>query len=385
MEGPWHCAMISHMRLAISISCALFAQLVLTGCGGHVIRPEFAPNFGRFDFANPPCQPSAQPVLEADEVGLRYLGAGGLYVEWQGNALLMAPFFTNPGLGQILFSPLESDPLAVREGLRGMNLSHVRAIAAGHSHYDHLGDLPVVAKEYVPEVPVFVNRTGANALAPVLPNRTRILEEQDGWIYLKDSQGNDLPIRFQKVESQHAPHVWGILLGGGQIPKPWTEAWDQRHFLSLKAGKVFAFVIDLMSPAEPGKTAFRIYYQDSANPPDKGLPKMEDPVGFDLAVLCMASHQFVDNHPGAILGDVKARHVLVTHYESFFRDRDRPFRFVPFLTNRSANGFLGKTREALQGLETAGPEGTVCGPSSQGWTMPMPGEWVRFKVHASAN
>ncbi len=28
----------------------------------------------------------------------------------------------------------------------------------------------------------------------------------------------------------------------------------------------------------------------------------------------------------------------------------------------------------------AGPEDRVCGPSSPGWTMPMPGEWIQFKV-----
>ncbi len=214
---------------------------------------------------------------------------------------------------------------------------------------------------------------------PSFPNRARVLEEQADWVFLQNPQGNDLPIRFRTVESKHAPHIWGILLAGGPIREPWKAPWQKRHFLSLKAGTAFAFVIELMSP-DLKETRFRIYYQDSANPPDTGLPRMGDDKVFDLAVLCMASHQFVRNHPGAILGDVKPRHVLVTHYESFFQDRDRPVKFVPFLTNGSANGFLGRTRDALKGREVSGPEGTVCGPSSPGWTMPMPGEWVRFKV-----
>lgn len=354
----------------------LLALLMLSGCGGHVIRPQFAPNYNGFDFSAPPCELSPQPTLGPDEVGLRYLGAGGLYIEWQGNALLMAPFFSNPGRVQIFFSPLESDPLAVREGLQGTPLHRVRAIAAGHSHYDHLGDLPLVAGRHVPGVPVYVNRTGANALASELPNRARILEEQTDWIFLKNPQGNDLPIRFRTVESKHAPHFHGICLGCREIDGKWTEPWEKHHFLSLKAGTTFAFVIELMSP-DLKKTRFRIYYQDSANPPDAGLPRMGD---FDLAVICMASHQFVRNHPGAILGDVKPRHVLVTHYESFFQDRGRPVKFVPLLTNGSANGFLGRTRDALKELEVSAPEGTVCGPSTPGYTMPMPREWIRFKV-----
>jgi len=358
----------------------LLALVSLAGCSGHVVRSEFAPNYGRFDLSDPPCRLSPQPTLQADEVGVRYLGAGGLYVEWQGNALLMSPFFSNPSLFQVLFSPLKSDPWAVQQGLQGMDLSRIRAIAAGHSHYDHIGDLPLVAGQHVPGVPVWVNRTGANALAPVLPDRASVLEEQEGWIPLKGPQGNDLPIRFRKVESQHAPHFWGILLSGGPIRKEWTEPWEKRHFLSLKSGTTYAFVIDLLSPTDPRKTLFRIYYQDSANPPDKGLPRMEDGKPFDLAVLCMASYQFVRNHPGAILGDVKPRHVLVTHYEDFFQNRAYPVRFVAFLTNGSVDRFLRRTRDAVQGRETAGPEGTVCGPSNPVSTMPMPGEWMRFKA-----
>ncbi|HSG38739.1 MAG TPA: hypothetical protein VLE27_03790, partial [Thermoanaerobaculia bacterium] len=58
--------------------------LLLTGCG-HAIRPEFAPNYGeRFDFQRPPCRLSPQPALQEDEVGIRYFGAGGVYVEWRG-------------------------------------------------------------------------------------------------------------------------------------------------------------------------------------------------------------------------------------------------------------------------------------------------------------
>ena len=364
------------------LAWALLAGLSLTGLAGcgHVIRPELAPNYGRFDFSDPPCRLSPKPRLGPDEVGLRYLGAGGLYVEWQGNALLMSPFFSNPGIPQVLVRPLASDAWAVRQGLGGMDLSRVRAIAAGHSHYDHIGDLPLVAQEYVPRVPLYVNRTGANALAATaVRDRARILEEQEGWIYLKDEAGNDLPVRFRTVASKHAPHFWGILLAGGHIHKPWTTPWEKHHFLSLKTGNTYAFVIELLSPADPRKTLFRIYYQDSANPKGVGVPTgPKEP--YDLAVLCMASYTFVRDHPGSILGALKPRHVLVIHYEDFFRDRAYPVRFVFPLTDLLADHFLVRTREALQGVATRGPEGTVCGPSSPEWTMPMPGEWVKFRA-----
>jgi hypothetical protein len=363
----------------------LLASLALAGCNGHVVRPELAPNHGRFDFSDPPCRLSPQPTLGADEVGLRYLGAGGLYVEWQGNALLMSPFFSNPSLLRVPVGRLRSDRWAVRRGLYGMDLSRVRAIAAGHSHYDHIGDLPLVARDYLPGVPIWVNQTGANALAgEAIPSPVEVLETRTDWIWLKDAAGHDLPIRFRKVASEHAPHFWGIRLARGHIRQPWTTPWEKHHFLSLRTGNTFAFVIDLMPPTKTGKPLFRIYYQDAANPRGKGAPVLEagDDKPFDLAVLCMASYTFVRQHPESILGAVKPRHVLIAHYEDFFQDRAYPVRFVFPLTNFLANRFLARTREALgkQEIVGPGPEGKVCGPSSPDYTMPMPGEWLRFKA-----
>jgi hypothetical protein len=366
----------------------LLPLLLLIGCG-HSIRPEFAPNYpGRsFDFAKPPCQLSAKPDLGANEVAIRYLGAGGLYIEWQGTALLMSPFLSNPRIWAFPLGHLRIDQDAVQRGLE-MDLSRVRAIAAGHSHYDHIGDLPLVAETYAPGARVYVNNSGAHALAhvPILAGRVTSLEsdEASGWISLKDPDQNDLPIRFLKVPSQHAPHFWGIHLSKGEIRKDWENGWETYRLHSLREGKTFAFVIDLRSP-DLQTTVFRIYYQDAASPPDQGIPQLtgdDGKPGFDLAVLCMASYYIVRKQPGTILAALHPRHVLVTHYESFFRDTRKPVEFVPLLTNFWANRFFVRARRILNGWESAavGPEGPVCGPSDSHWTMPVPGEWVKFRV-----
>ena len=370
---------MSRLRKALALAVA---GLTCAACG-HVIRGEFAPNhFGReVDFRNPGCEAARRPAAtERDDVLVRYLGAGGLYLEWQGVSLLTSPFFSNPGRLKAPFGRLSANRIRIDGGLQGMDLKDVRAILVGHSHYDHLADLPTVAEHFCPGARIYVNRTGANVLAGLAPLRGRIdcVEdpEQKGWIHLR-GEGRDLPIRFRAVETEHAPLFWHLPWSPGEVTKAWDQGWDGRRFRQLRVGRPFAFVIDLLGPDDAVR--FRIYYQDAASPEDRGYPEIRDGVGYDLAVLCMASFWYVKNHPGGLLGNLRPRHVLVTHYEDFFRDPRKPLRFVPLLTDRLANEFLGRVRTSLAGSDTVNPVDPVCGPSSPTATMPLPGEWVRFQ------
>ncbi|HYN21837.1 MAG TPA: hypothetical protein VE078_12820, partial [Thermoanaerobaculia bacterium] len=168
------------------------------------------------------------------------------------------------------------------------------------------------------------------------------------------------------------------------ITNAWSEGWAGHRFSHLKAGRTFAFVIDFMA-RDLQTVRFRLYYQDSASPEGKGYPELEEALegdyraDYDLAVLCMASSQFVRNHPGGIVGNLKPRHVLITHYEDFFRDPQKPLRFVTLLTNGAANRFLAKVQETPH-KDAIGPVDEVCGPSSRVSTMPLPGEWLRFRA-----
>lgn len=368
-----------HQALALTLLC-----LTCAACG-HVIRGEFAPNhFGReVDFRDPGCEAARRPAAtEPDDVLVRYLGAGGLYLEWQGVSVLTSPFFSNPGRLRMPFGRLSANRVRIDGGLKGMDLKDVRAILVGHSHYDHLADVPAVAESFCPTARVYVNRTGANMLAGLGPLKGRVacLEdpEQKEWIYLRGEDRRDLPIRFRAVETEHAPLFWHFPWSPGEVEKAWDKGWDGRRFRQLRVGRPYAFVIDLLDPKDSGQVRFRIYYQDAASAEDKGYPNLGDKPEYDLAVLCMASFRYVKNHPGGILGNLHPKHVLVTHYEDFFRDPQKPLRFVPLLTDRLANEFLGRVRKSLAGTQTAGPVDRVCGPSSAAATMPLPGEWLRF-------
>ncbi|HEY0553395.1 MAG TPA: hypothetical protein VGG20_03960 [Thermoanaerobaculia bacterium] len=360
--------------------------VLLLGCGGQFVQN--APNHrgGPFDFQYPPCSPASRPMdppAAGGEVEVRYLGAAGLYLRWGGDSILLGPYFSNPNLFRVLLGRWGMDRAAIERGLAGVPVSEVEAIFAGHSHYDHIGDLPAVLG-MAEHARVFANASGLHALAPYAANRGTALEEGAGrWVWITGAHGERKPIRFFAVPSEHAPqvdhHLWAA---GPPLKQDWRQPWEGRRFHELKAGQTFALVIDLMS-SDLKDVRYRIYYQDAANRQGIGVPPdFADGHGYDLAVLCIASYDKAPGQPAAILRALHPRHVLVTHYDDFFRPQDRTVRFVGLLTDAKVERYLGTICAELgcEGSSGAGPTGQVCGPSGPRWTMPLPGEWMRFAV-----
>lgn len=365
-------------------SCALVpAALLLAGCGHVIYR---APNYGckPFDFKRPPqCDAAGETSGPGGEVvAIRYLGAGGLAIRWRGQILLTAPFFSNYGFLRVPFGRLAPDEDAIGKGMEGIPPSEVGAILAGHSHYDHLGDLPIVARRHAPRARIYVNDSGLKLLAHSLGSRVESLEGSlEVQVPLVDAAGRRLPFRVRAVASEHAPHFFRYLWAGGQVKRPWTKPWEWLRLWHMRSGTTLAFLIDLLD--ERGEARYRIYYQDAASGDAVGVPREDataDGHPYDLAVLCIASHNWVKDAPQALLGRLRPRHVLVLHYEDFFRrGRFRPF--VPLLTNGLANRYLGRVEDSLRrtGGVPEGPVGKVCGPAGPEWTMPLVGEEVRFR------
>jgi hypothetical protein len=376
-------------------SLFVFAMLAVVAAGllgcAHAIGPNLpTPGAPKYDFRQPPCAPAPAPgdLTPDDRVVVRYLGAGGLYVGWRGAALLTGPFFSNPGLWRTGLGKIRMRQAAIRQGLAGIPRERVGAILAGHSHYDHIGDLPVVAGSYLPQARLYLNQSGVNALAPypdLLRRTTRLegLEDQAG--LLSDAAGRPLPFRVRAVRSGHAPHAGPITLWSGTT-EVCREPWETRRNGSLKAGQPYALVIDLLASAQEGAAVeFRIYYQDAAAMEPLGIPpKTAASAGgapeppYDLAVVCMASAHLVEPYPEQLLHGIRPRHVLIGHYENFFRPWGPGHGFVPLLTRGRANRFLQRVSASL-GAPTAGPVGAVCGPSCEQWTMPLVGEWLQFR------
>lgn len=356
---------------------------------GSIVRAEWAPNHGAdFDFSDPPCDPAPRASAGPDDVVLRYLGTGGVYVEWRDAALLTAPYFSNASPLRAVLGSVRWDSNAIERGLAGLPLGRVHAVLVGHSHYDHLADLPPILLGHLPRARVYVNRSGRNMLAAFdgIVDRTVDVEQHVGrWIPLTDAEGRALPIRVMPLEAAHAPHLRWLHYGRGEVRQPW-DTWNGKPLRAMKEGRTFAFLVDLLD--ENGRVAFRIHSQDAAASSPAGFSPDEliEQRAVDLAVLCMPSYWLVEDYPEGLLRHSRAKHALLTHYEDFLRPTTETLRFVALLSDQRADRFIERVAGVLGGTAdaAAGPDPCCCGPCGASWSMPLPGEWLRFRTRAAS-
>jgi len=332
-----------------------FAALLLwlAGCGSVMDGFDF-------DKPHPDC-PHNDGSNEALQV--RYLGTGGVYLEWKNEGMLIGPFFSNPGMLRTYFwGNIRPNERLIRDGLK--DVKNVRAIFVGHSHYDHLGDLPTVASRY-PNAEIYVNESGVK----VLPRSLGATPYE---------KGDPIPVgnafTVTAVKSDHAPQLcrwrhFPCTFAWKPLDHELKGKWTDHNWRDLRLGNPHAFIIDLKG------TNFRIYYNDSAVRPEVVANLPDQPV--DLAIITVASFDKVKDYPAVLLQRIKPRHVLLSHYENFFREYDGHFRFAPLLTDRKAKTFTDSV--SITDGHPPENEATFCGARGRGWSAPVPGQALYFK------
>jgi L-ascorbate metabolism protein UlaG (beta-lactamase superfamily) len=333
------------------------------------ISEEITADDKPFNYRKPPCSGSIQSP-QADEVDVRYLGTGGVYVGWRGTGVLFGPFFSNPPLTSNLIGKYRHDRTRIEAHLEKVPLDTIRAIVTGHSHYDHFGDVPVVAGMAC-AAGIHVNAAGVAMLRgyPSLQKRVREVHEGDSFMVAR-------AMRIRPVASDHAPQLCGLRRWPCELyvcEQPlWTTDFEQHSPRDFCRGNTFAYVIELLDA--DGRCVFRLYYNDSAPDAPLGIPAPEK---YDLAILTIASFLHVRGYPEQLIAAIQPRHVLLTHYENFFSKNEGQWRFVTLLTPGRVRTFIDRMKLVGGDLQ---PEKPVCGAAGAGWTMPVPGEQARFRV-----
>ena len=335
--------------------------------------------------AKPPSDmpaPPADPIPACDgsapdgEVTIQYLRAGGVAIVYGDEALLTAPFYSNPSFAWVSLSlPIAPDPERIPNRPDLLDGKTVDGMLVGHAHYDHLMDVPsVLVKWQMQDVPVFGDSTAVNQLGNVgwrgqayaVDASGGSRKEAGDWMYPPAAPGRHPEgsrFRVMALKSEHAPHwYFGVKFYQGHIA---ANGDKPRYPGDWKEGQTWAYLIDVL--ADDGeRVLLRIHYQDSASTPKLGWPPKTllaaRPV--DLALFCAASFDKVTGYPERILRKLAPRHAMAIHWDDFFSDPGEDTRVVRFT---DLSDLLDKFED---------PELGPLPPVS----VPLPGEKIRFSV-----
>lgn len=344
----------------VLVPTTLLLATMLAACAGSVRHLHPFDDLRSIDCAS--------PTDEAVEI--TYLGTAGMLLRRGDDAIMTAPFFSNPNMFRVGLLPISPDCKRIEAGLARVNVTDVKAILVGHAHYDHLMDTLWVAKHKTPEAHLYGSDTMVNIACSKLPHdRLHSLQHCAGDWWNSGDWAPIIPgrVRVMALLSEHAPHIAGsITLFGGEVEPhtcrtPWT-AWG------WKEGQTLAYLIDFLDGNDG--IALRIHVQDSASNPPYGFPPpavlAEHPV--DVSILCVASFDQVSGYPEQLMRYLNPRQVVLTHWDNFFRSQACTLSAVPFLDTRA---FAARITASL--------------PAGAQWHTPKPGRRIRFCTHTAGS
>ena len=306
-----------------------------------------------------PVAPSPPSVLR-----VKFLGVMGFLLEHGAEALLTAPLFTRPNMIQVSTGlPVTSDATRVAAELPATALANVKAVLAGHAHYDHLLDVPAVMAR-APGATLYSNRSAKNLLAAYAPDRaaacadkpapadvvarSRVVALDDPATSVVDYRGCpdkrpagaplegtwvNVPGAHQRVLAVCSEHPDQI--GPGHFaPGDVTEeaCTPPKKMADWKEGLTLGFLVDFLDPTT-GALRFRVYYEDAP----AGTPVGQVPAAVlagrdvDLALLCVGAYGPVENAPSNTITTLRPRFALGGHWEDFFRGLDETPAPIPLL------------------------------------------------------
>ncbi len=286
-----------------------------------------------------------------DSVDIVAMGVSGfLFVPWRDSMQLVMtpPSYTNPTLwwtvfGNWLFGSSPNEARIARR-LRDLpaagpdRLSRVRAVLVGHGHYDHLMDLPVLAS-YVPNATVFGSRSVVNTLnavpafGRVTGAASRLVSVDSLAGVTADQPGHSLSIgdavRVRAIAWEHAPNFGTHVIARGTVEAAQTSL--PRGLFGWKLGRVYAYAIDLLD--RDGRVGTRIVVHDASASPEVvrravavigTMPTARNTV----LIITAANFDQEPSYPDILLASLAPEHVLLGHWEDFFRSPEKSERVV---------------------------------------------------------
>jgi L-ascorbate metabolism protein UlaG (beta-lactamase superfamily) len=245
-------------------------------------------------------------------VRVTWLGTAGFRIEHEGATLLIDPYITRASLFACLRAPLRSDRPAVERYVPAAD-----AIIAGHTHFDHALDVPLIAR--LTGAKVFGSRSCAALCRAEGLNDAQITDvETTG---LREAEVGPFKLRF--VPSAHSAFLFG------RVPSPGDIAdCDQVPMRTerYRCGAVFGVEISVAGR--------RIFHLGSANLVDANRAP-----DVDLLLMCVAGWTTTERFCDRVMSAFSPDAVMLSHWDNFFTPIEKgasslPAMKIPTLIDR---------------------------------------------------
>ena len=260
--------------------------------------------------------------LPGDQVALTWLGTAGFAVEYQGRVLLLDPYLSRPGLRASVAGVLRPEGAAVARVTPAADV-----IVCGHSHHDHIMDVPTIAQ-----------RTGATVLGSESScNLCRSHGLPDArLVQLNAPQTEQLgPFRITVRPSIHARGPLNRIPLVGRIPSGTRAPMPIRGY---RSDTTFGVLVEIGLDVD-GREPLRLFHLSSAD----FLPETLSGLRCDVLLPAIVSRQRRDDFTGELLRALQPRVVIPHHFDDFFAPLGEPVRQLP---GADVEGFLDEVHRS---------------------------------------
>jgi L-ascorbate metabolism protein UlaG (beta-lactamase superfamily) len=292
-------------------------------------RPDIDRYADRFDV------PRAQGAF-----GVTFLGVSTLLVDDGDTAVLTDGFFSRPSLAKVAAGRIAPDQARIEAAWDRVGVEHLGAVAPVHTHYDHAMDSAVVAE-----------RTGAVLVGGVSAanvGRGHGLADEQVLVVTPDEPVSFGGFRLTWIESEHCPP--------DRYPGPITApVVPPVRAGAYRCGEAWSILLE-------HRSGRRALIQGSAGFVRGSLAGEQAEVAYlGVGQLGLQSEDYLRAYWAETVETVGARHVVLIHWDDFFRPLDQPLRALPY-----AGDDLDVTMRTFADLASA-----------QGVTLHFPTLWQR--------
>ena len=239
-------------------------------------------------------------------VRVRWLGTAGFAIEHAGTVVLIDPYVTRASLAHCIVAPLYSDARAI-----SLYTPKADAIVVGHTHFDHVLDVPDIAR--ATGARVLGSRSAARLCRArgVAEDKVECVEPEPGGAPIERDVG---PFHLRFIPSAHSRFMLGRVPAPGEI----ADCDDiPMRAEAYRCGAVFGIEIRVA-----GRT---IYHLGSAELVDARV----DVKHVDLLLLCVAGWHASRDLPERVANKLAPGAVLLSHWDDFLRPLQAPTRQLP--------------------------------------------------------